>query len=221
MVWLNNSQDSRGTPCDARTGIVRAPHGNFQCFSYPTGPVRGPCVTRKGVVRRPYGHTRELAQPALAKIPHGRRIWPYGARTHPLRSPHGLFTGCLRYLNSYGARKLIMHALHDRAPSHQWSLQMLNKTSDRRHIPPPDHNIELMNKTFETKLLILKLYFIICEIIIAFRYLFYAPLYLTLIIRLDLLISCNWLAKYISRLLKWEYGINTKELIGPIKCRAA
>ena len=88
--------------------IVRAPHGNLQCFSYPTGPVRGPCVTHKGAVWRPYGHARELAKP---KIPHGRRLWPCGARTGPLRHPHGLFTGCLRSLNPYGARKLIMHAL--------------------------------------------------------------------------------------------------------------
>ena len=118
MVWLNDSQDSKGTPCDARTGthghrtgIVRAPYGNLQCFSYPTGPVRGPRVTRKGAVRRPYGHVRELTQPQLAKIPHGRHIWPYGARTGPLRPPHGLFTGYLHDQNPYGARKLIMHAL--------------------------------------------------------------------------------------------------------------
>ena len=77
----------------------------------PVWPVRGPCVTRKGAVRRPFGHVRELTQPELAKIPHGRRIWPHGARTGPLRSPHGLFTGCLWYLNPYGARKLIMLAL--------------------------------------------------------------------------------------------------------------
>ena len=76
-----------GTPCDARTDIVRAPNGNLQCFSYPTGPVS-----------------------ELAKIPHGRRIWPYGARTGPLRSPHGRFAECLWSLNPYGARKLIMHA---------------------------------------------------------------------------------------------------------------
>ena len=107
MVWLNNSHDSTGTPCGARGGIVRAPYGNLQCFSYPTGPVRGPCGTRKGAVRRPYGHARELTQPELAKIPHGRRILPYGA----VRGPHGLFTGCLKSLNPYGAHKLIMHAL--------------------------------------------------------------------------------------------------------------
>ena len=84
MVWSNNSQDSMGTPCGACTGIVRAPHRNLQCFSYPTGPVRGPCGTRKGAVRQPYGHVRELTQPELAKLPHGRCIWPYGARTGPL-----------------------------------------------------------------------------------------------------------------------------------------
>ena len=33
MVWLNNSQDSTGTMCDARADIARAPHGNLQCFS--------------------------------------------------------------------------------------------------------------------------------------------------------------------------------------------
>ena len=112
MVWSNNSQDSMGTPRGALSGIVRAPHGNFQCFSYPTTvPVRGPCGTRKGVVRQPYGHVRELTQPELAKLPHGRRIWPYGARMGPLWAPYGLLTGCLQYLNPYGARKLIMHVL--------------------------------------------------------------------------------------------------------------
>ena len=82
------------------------PHGNPQCFSYPTGRIRGPCVTRKGA----NWHVRELTQPELAKIPHGRRIWPHGARTVPLRSSHELFTGCLRSVNPYGARKLIKHA---------------------------------------------------------------------------------------------------------------
>ena len=94
---------------------VRTSHGPrtgiLDVFSYPTGPIRGPCVTRKGAIRRPYGHVRKLTQPELAKIPHGRRIWPYGARTDPLPSPHWLFTGCLPLLNPCGARKLIMHAL--------------------------------------------------------------------------------------------------------------
>ena len=92
-------------------GHLRAPHRNLKCFSYPTGPVWGPWVTHKVAVRRPYGHVRELTQPELPKIPHGCRIWPYGARAFPLRSPHVLFTGCLPPGNPYGARKLIMHAL--------------------------------------------------------------------------------------------------------------
>ena len=111
MVWLNISQDSTGTKDDAHTGIARVPHGNLQCFSYPTGRVRGPCVTRNGAVRRPSGHVRELTQPELANIPHGRRIWPYGARKDPWLSPHRLFTCCVPSINPYGARKLIMHAL--------------------------------------------------------------------------------------------------------------
>ena len=87
-------------PWGHRTGI-------FNVFHI----LRGPCMTRKCAVGRPYGHARELSQPELAKLPHGRRIWPYGSRTGPLRSPHGLFTGCLRSPNPYGARELIMHAL--------------------------------------------------------------------------------------------------------------
>ena len=84
IVWLNNSQDSTGTPCDARAGNVRAPHGNLQCFSYPTGPVRKSCATRKDAVRRPYGHVRELTQPyRVKKIQCG-----------PVRTPCGPNTGC-------------------------------------------------------------------------------------------------------------------------------
>ena len=74
------------------TGIARAPHGNLQCFSYPTGAVRGPCVTRKGAIRRPYGHVRELTQPELTKIPCGPPEWTYDfffktAREQPVRDP--------------------------------------------------------------------------------------------------------------------------------------
>ena len=111
VVWMNNSQDSTGTPCDAHTGIIWAPHGNLRCFSFPMGPIQGPCMIYKGAVQRPYGHVRELTQPELAKIPHGHHIWPCRARTGSLQSLHGMFTGCLQYLNPYGARKLIMHAL--------------------------------------------------------------------------------------------------------------
>ena len=106
-VWSNNSQDSMGT----RARPVRASYGPrteiFNVFHI----LRDPYGTRKGAVRQPYRHLRELTQPELAKLPHGRRIWPYGARRCPLRAPQGLFTGCLQSLNLYGARKLIMHAL--------------------------------------------------------------------------------------------------------------
>ena len=95
------------TPRVPRAVPVRASYRNIQCFSYPTGPVRGPCGTRKGAVRRPYGHARELTQPELAKSLTGVVF----CRTGPVRFPHGLFTGCLKSLNPYGAHKLIMHAL--------------------------------------------------------------------------------------------------------------
>ena len=108
VVWSNNSQDSLGL---YGPGPVRTSYGPrteiFNVFHI----LRHPCGTRKGPVRQPYGHVRELTQPELAKLPHGHRIWPYVARMDPLRAPQGLFTGCLRCLNPYGVRKLIMHAL--------------------------------------------------------------------------------------------------------------
>ena len=104
-VWFGRI--IRIPPRVPRAMPVRAPHGNFQCFSYHTGP-RG---THKGAVRHPYEQVRELTKPELAKIRHGRRIWPYGTRMDPLRYPHGLFTGWLLYQNPYGTRNFIMHAL--------------------------------------------------------------------------------------------------------------
>ena len=84
--------DSMGT----RAGPVRASYGPrteiFNVFHI----LRDPCGTRKGAVRQPYGHVRELTQPELAKLPHGRRIWPYGGPHAPLTGPagavHRLFT---------------------------------------------------------------------------------------------------------------------------------
>ena len=97
----------RMTPRVPRAGIVRAPYGNLQCFSYPTGPVRGPC----GPTRVPYGALMDTQgnwhnqnwQKTLTGV--------VFCRTRPVRFPHGMFTGCLKSLNPYGARKLIMHAL--------------------------------------------------------------------------------------------------------------
>ena len=91
MVSSNNSQDSVGTPFDFRAGIVRPHTGIFNVFHTLT-------LTLK------HWHNP-------TKIPCERRIWPCGARKGLLLSRHGLFTGCLQYLNAYGARKRIMHAL--------------------------------------------------------------------------------------------------------------
>ena len=107
MVWSNNSQDSMGTPYGHRAGPTR----KSSMFFISYGTRTGPCRTLKGAVRQPYGHVRELTQPEMAKLPHGRRIWPYEVRTGPLLAPKGLSTGCLQYINPYAARKLIMHAL--------------------------------------------------------------------------------------------------------------
>ena len=106
MVWLNNSHDSTGTPCCASTSIVQAPYGNLQCFSYPTGPVWDPqgCRTAPLRTRKGIDTTRIGKNPARASY--------FAVRGPcPVRFPHGMFTGCLKSLNPYGARKLIMHAL--------------------------------------------------------------------------------------------------------------
>ena len=97
MAWSNDSQDSMGTPCDARTGIVRALQGNLQCFSYPTGPVRGPWP-----VWDPQGCRTTLLRTSkgidttwIDKNP-GRALYlavrgPYGPLVVPTRAVHGLF----------------------------------------------------------------------------------------------------------------------------------
>ena len=103
MVWSNNSKDYTWTPCGRRTG----PAPESQIFFISCGIRTGPVRTRKRAVRRSYGHVRELTPPEFAKIPHGRRMWPYGARTGPARIVHGLFI----ISKPYWARKLIMHAL--------------------------------------------------------------------------------------------------------------
>ena len=90
---------------------MRCPYGPRKGIFNVFHILRDPCGTRKGAVRHPNGHVRELIQTELTKIPHGHRIWPYGARMGSLRSPHALFTGCLGSQNPYWARKLIMHAL--------------------------------------------------------------------------------------------------------------
>ena len=74
-------------------------------------------------MRHPYGDARELKQPEFAKIPRGVICG---------RSPDGPCTGCLRFLNLYGDRKLIMHALIRRraglAPTPWVDVRFLYKT---------------------------------------------------------------------------------------------
>ena len=95
MVWLNNSQDSTGIPCGRSAGAVRAQHGNLQCFSYPTGPVRA----RARPARVPYGALTDTWENW-----HNQNWQKSGTgvvfdRTGPVRAPygprwdvHGLFT---------------------------------------------------------------------------------------------------------------------------------
>ena len=120
MVWLNNSLDSTGTPCDARTGIVRAPHGNLQCFfiSYGacTGPVRDPQGCRMAPLRTRKGIDTTIIGKNPARASYLTVRGPYGPHT----GPRGLFTGCLWFLNPHGARKLMIHALKVYGPRTGW-----------------------------------------------------------------------------------------------------
>ena len=75
-------------------------------------PVQGPCVTLKGAVRALTDTLRNWHDQIWQKSRTGDVFGSTGAHMGPLRSPHGLFTGCLRSLNPCGARKLIMHALY-------------------------------------------------------------------------------------------------------------
>ena len=101
----------RMTPRVPRAVPVRSlygpPYGNLQCFSYPAGPVRG----RVGPTRVPYGALTDTQGNWHNQNWQKSRTGVVFCRTGPVRFLHGLFTGCLKSLNPYGARKLIMHAL--------------------------------------------------------------------------------------------------------------
>ena len=93
-------------PCGHRTGPARKSSMFFISYGTRKGPVRDPqgcrtaaLGTRKGIDTR-IGKTPARASYLAVRGPYG-----------PLQAPQGLFTGCLQYLNPYGARKLIMYAL--------------------------------------------------------------------------------------------------------------
>ena len=95
---------------------------------------RTPRVPRAMPVRASYGPARESSMFFISygtctgpvRDPQGRRMTPFRTRKvidtaridkNParasylaVRSPHGLFMGCIGYQNPYGVRKLIMHA---------------------------------------------------------------------------------------------------------------
>ena len=97
--------------------------------------LRTPRVPRAGPVRASYGPRTGIfhvflsygARAGPSRVPYGSLTDTYGnshkqnwqnartgvvfGRTAPARAPHGLFPGCSRTQNPYGARKLIMHAL--------------------------------------------------------------------------------------------------------------
>ena len=96
MVWSTYSQDSTWTPCDARTDVARALHGNLQCFSNPMGPVWGALI---GLAKMPYDTLTDTVRgsswPKFAKFTHRHRMWPYGVAWAPtvlVRAVHGLIT---------------------------------------------------------------------------------------------------------------------------------
>ena len=86
-----------------RTGIFNVFHIQRDPYGARAGP-QG-CRTAPLRTRKASDTTRIGKNPAQASY------FAVRARTGPLRFPHGLLTGCLKYLNPYGACKIIMHAL--------------------------------------------------------------------------------------------------------------
>ena len=84
--------------CGPRTGIFNV----FHIIWDPYGARAWPASVPYGTLT----DTQGIDKIIIGKIPHGRRIWPYGSRAGPTRAVHGLIT-----IPTPGARKLIMHAL--------------------------------------------------------------------------------------------------------------
>ena len=119
MVWSNNSHESTWPPCDARTDVVRAQHGNLQTRMGLTRGLQG-CRTAPVRTRNGFGTIKICKNPAPAL--HLAVEGPRGPLTVPARVVHGLFAiskpvripkaynACIKTLrprtgrqNSYGA----------------------------------------------------------------------------------------------------------------------
>ena len=111
-IWCDRT--NRRTPHGPRAMLLRASHGPRTGISNLFHNLQGPYGARAWPARVPYDTFTYIYgkwhNQNLQKFNKGLacgRTGPYG----PLVVTHGLFTGCLWYLNPYGARKLIMHAL--------------------------------------------------------------------------------------------------------------
>ena len=99
------------TPSVPRAGPVQASYGPRTEIINVFHILRDPYGARAGPTRVPYGSLADTQGNWHNQNWQNSRTGVVFGRTGPVRAPQGLFTGCLQYLNPYGARKLIMHAL--------------------------------------------------------------------------------------------------------------
>ena len=93
-------------PYGRHTGPARESQRFFISYGIRTGPVRDPQGCRTALLRARKGIDTTI----ICKNPAWASYVAIRGRTGSVRTPHGLFTGCLSSLNLYLARELIMHA---------------------------------------------------------------------------------------------------------------
>ena len=111
-VHLRSDRIIHRTPHGPCVMPVRGPARESSMFYISNGTRTGPVLDPQGFRTAHFRTIRELTQSEFAKIPHGRRMSPYGARTVPTRAVHGLFA----ISKPIRARKLIMLALKPYGP---------------------------------------------------------------------------------------------------------
>ena len=106
LGWIirRTSRVPRAMPVRASYGARTGIFNNFHILRDPYG-------TRALPTRVPYGALTDTQGNWHNHNWQKKRTGVVFGRTGPVRAPHGLFTGCSQSQNSYGARKLIMHAL--------------------------------------------------------------------------------------------------------------